>query len=64
MQRNIVRALEQANAAYVSIVRAYGEHQCKYIFQLAQLDLGQLASALALLRLPKLKELRRMHKKG
>ena len=56
--------MEKANAAYVSIVRAYGEHECKYIFQLAQLDLGALANALALLRLPKLKELRKMHKKG
>ena len=56
--------MEKANAAYVSMVRAYSEHECKYIFQLAQLDLGALATALALLRLPKLKELRKMHKKG
>ena len=56
--------MEKAAAAYVSVVRAYGEHQCKFIFQIAQLDLGKLASSLALLRLPKMRELRALHKKG
>eukprot|EP00966_Prymnesium_polylepis_P017052 393512-Prymnesium_polylepis.1 len=44
--------------------RAYKEHQCKFIFQFEQLELGELASALALLRLPKLKELGKKRKKG
>ena len=33
--------------------------QCGFIFKMADLDLGQLAEAMALLRLPKLKELGR-----
>ena len=49
--------MEKAAAAFVSYVRAYSEHQCNYIFKLDDLDLGALASAMALLRLPKLREL-------
>jgi ATP-dependent RNA helicase DDX55/SPB4 len=52
------RALvEGAARAFVSYVRAYKEHQCKFIFQLEKLDLGDLARTLAVLRLPKLKEI-------
>lgn len=52
------RALvEGAARAFVSYVRAYKEHQCKFIFQLEKLDLGSLARTLAVLRLPKLKEI-------
>jgi ATP-dependent RNA helicase DDX55/SPB4 len=52
------RALvEGAARAFVSYVRAYKEHQCKFIFQLEKLDLGELARTLAVLRLPKLKEI-------
>ena len=49
--------MEQSAKAFVAYVRAYKEHQCGYIFSLDQLDLGELARGLALLRLPKLKEL-------
>ena len=55
--------MEKAAAAFVSYVRAYSEHQCNYIFKLDDLDLGALASAMALLRLPKLRELGKRHKK-
>ena len=56
--------MKKAAAAFVSYVRAYSEHQCNYIFKLDDLDLGALASAMALLRLPKLRELKRHKKKG
>jgi len=56
-------AMEKAAKAYVSYVRAYTEHQCKYIFQFDKLDLGGLASSMALLRLPKLRELRKKRRK-
>eukprot|EP00908_Phaeocystis_cordata_P022001 Transcript_4409.p1 GENE.Transcript_4409~~Transcript_4409.p1 ORF type:complete len:659 (+),score=328.87 Transcript_4409:66-2042(+) len=56
--------MEKAAAAFVATVRAYSEHECKFIFQLSQLDLGALASALALLRLPRMRELRALHKRG
>ena len=52
------RALyEGSSKAFVAYLRAYKEHQCSYIFQVEHLDLGELARALAVLRLPKLREL-------
>ena len=39
------RALVEMGAkAFVSYVRAYKEHHCKYIFQFDHLELGELAS--------------------
>eukprot|EP00624_Nannochloropsis_granulata_P007268 evm.model.NODE_7030_length_20383_cov_42.581219.5 len=49
--------LEQGTKAYTAFVRAYKEHQCQFIFRFVQLDLGGLARAYALLRLPKMPEL-------
>ena len=40
------------------------EHQCKYIFPFDKLELGKLASSMALLRLPRLKEFDERRKKG
>ena len=51
--------MEKGIKAFVSFVRAYKEHQCKFIFRLADLDLAQLATALGLLRLPKMPEMRK-----
>lgn len=51
--------MEKAVKAFVSFVRAYKEHYCKFIFRLADLDLAQLATALGLLRLPKMPEMRK-----
>ena len=56
--------MEGGAKAFVAYVRAYKEHQCKFIFQFEQLELGKLASGLALLRLPKLKELGKKRRKG
>ncbi len=56
--------VDKSARAYVSYVRAYKEHQCSYVFQFDKLDLGALASAMALLRLPKLKEVQKMRRKG
>ncbi|KAL7539931.1 hypothetical protein ACHAWF_006545 [Thalassiosira exigua] len=50
--------LEKGTKAYTSYIRAYKEHQCGFIFRFASLDLGLLASSFALLRLPKMPELR------
>ncbi|DBA74767.1 TPA: hypothetical protein ACH3X2_009290 [Trebouxia sp. C0005] len=49
--------MEKGIKAFVSFVRAYKEHQCKFIFRLADLELAQLATALGLLRLPKMPEM-------
>lgn len=49
--------LERGTRAFTAFVRAYKEHQCQFIFRFAQLDLGALARAYGLLRLPKMPEL-------
>lgn len=50
--------LEAATRAFVSFIRGYKEHDCKYIFRLDQLDIAALASSFGLVKLPKVKELR------
>ena len=51
--------MEKGVKAFVSFVRAYKEHQCRFIFRLADLRLEQLGTALGLLRLPKMPEMRK-----
>jgi ATP-dependent RNA helicase DDX55/SPB4 len=50
--------LEAGSTAFMSFVRAYKEHICSYIFQLGNLDIGSVARAYGLLRLPKIPETR------
>ncbi|KAF4584409.1 DEAD-like helicase [Ophiocordyceps camponoti-floridani] len=61
--RNLVlsdRALhDKAQLAFVSWVRSHGAHQATSIFRTTDLDWPDLARAWALLRLPKMPELRR-----
>ena len=52
--------LEKGVKAFVSYVRGYKEHHCKFIFRMADLNLGQLAYACALLQLPKMPEIRKV----
>jgi len=51
--------MEKATRAFVSYVRAYKEHHCRFIFIFKELDLGRLASAFGLMRLPKMPELKK-----
>ena len=51
-----VQAMEKGTKAFVSYVRGYKEHHCKYVFQLADLRLEQLGMMFGLLRLPVMKE--------
>ena len=53
--------LEKGTKAFTSFIRAYKEHQCSFIFRFASLDLGELATAFCLLRLPKMPELKDSH---
>ena len=48
---------ERSQRAYVSIIRAYREHLCDFIFKLDLYDYAGLACALGLLQLPFMKEL-------
>ncbi|XP_034752008.1 ATP-dependent RNA helicase DDX55 [Etheostoma cragini] len=45
--------------AFVSFVQAYAKHECSLIFRIKDLDFAALARGFALLRLPKMPELRR-----
>ncbi|XP_029371383.1 ATP-dependent RNA helicase DDX55 isoform X1 [Echeneis naucrates] len=44
--------------AFVSYVQAYAKHECSLIFRIRDLDFASLARGFALLRLPKMPELR------
>jgi ATP-dependent RNA helicase DDX55/SPB4 len=48
--------MEKGARAFVSYIRGYKEHHCKFIFQLSDLDLAGLARMFGLLRLPVMKE--------
>ena len=51
--------LEKGIKAFVSYVRGYKEHHCKYIFRIQDLNLAKLAYACALLQLPRMPEIRK-----
>uniref|UniRef100_A0A8C5USL7 ATP-dependent RNA helicase n=1 Tax=Microcebus murinus TaxID=30608 RepID=A0A8C5USL7_MICMU len=49
---------EKGMKAFVSYIQAYAKHECNLIFRLKDLDLASLARGFALLRMPKMPELR------
>ncbi|KAI5624386.1 ATP-dependent RNA helicase DDX55 [Silurus asotus] len=49
---------ERGMKAFVSFVQAYAKHECSLIFRVKDLDFAALARGFALLRLPKMPELR------
>lgn len=51
--------MDKGVKAFVSYIRAYKEHQCKFIFRLADMNLALLATAFGLLQLPKMPELKK-----
>merc|ERR1712070_956804 len=52
--------MEKGTRAYTSMIRAYSEHQCQFIFRSEKLNLGAIATSYALLRLPKMPELKKL----
>jgi ATP-dependent RNA helicase DDX55/SPB4 len=50
----------QGSRAFVSFVRGYKEHQCRFIFRFKELSLARLASTFALLRMPRMPETKRL----
>ena len=52
--------MEAGTRAFVSYVRGYKEHHCKYIFRIQDVSFGRLASSFALLRLPKMPETKKL----
>lgn len=49
---------EKGMKAFVSFVQAYAKHECSLIFRLKDLDFAGLARGFALLRMPRMPELR------
>jgi ATP-dependent RNA helicase DDX55/SPB4 len=54
--------MEKGTRAFVSYMRGYKEHHCRFIFRYKELQLAKLASAFGLLRLPRMKEIRKAPK--
>ena len=55
--------MEKGVRAYVSYIRGYKEHHCRFIFRFKELEYGSLGMAMGLLRLHKMKEIRKAPKK-
>ncbi|NXS12438.1 DDX55 helicase, partial [Neodrepanis coruscans] len=49
---------EKGMKAFVSYVQAYAKHECNLIFRIKDLDFASLARGFALLKMPKMPELR------
>ncbi|KAG9262972.1 ATP-dependent RNA helicase DDX55 [Astyanax mexicanus] len=49
---------ERGMRAFVSFIQAYAKHECSLIFRVKDLDFASLARGFALLRMPKMPELR------
>lgn len=49
---------EKGMKAFVSFIQAYAKHECSLIFRLKDLDFASLARGFALLRMPRMPELR------
>ncbi|XP_004595466.2 ATP-dependent RNA helicase DDX55 [Ochotona princeps] len=52
---------EKGMKAFVSYVQAYAKHECSLIFRLKDLDFASLARGFALLKMPRMPELRGKH---
>jgi len=59
--RDIPGLLPLGARAFVSYIRAYKEHECRYIFQLKHLDLTDLTHAFGLFKIPNCGEIRHMN---
>ena len=55
-------AMEKGTRAFVSYMRGYKEHHCRFIFRHKELHLTKLANAMGLMRLPRMKEIRKAPK--
>ncbi|KAI0341772.1 DEAD-domain-containing protein [Trametopsis cervina] len=55
---------DKAIKAFVSFVRAYSKHEASYIFRIKDLDIIGVAKSFALLRLPRMPELKEVSRDG
>jgi hypothetical protein len=49
--------IDRSSDAFVSFLRYYKEHQLQFIFNMNQVDIGQVANSFCLFRLPRVKEI-------
>ncbi|CBH14572.1 ATP-dependent DEAD/H RNA helicase, putative [Trypanosoma brucei gambiense DAL972] len=59
-QQENKKILDLAARAFVSFIRAYKEHECRYIFQLQLIDLTDLTHSFALFKVPNCGEIKHM----
>lgn len=59
--RTVPEILSLASRAFVSFIRAYKEHECRYIFQLKRIDLTDLTHGFGLFKIPNCGEIRHMN---
>ncbi|KAI0566902.1 RNA helicase [Gracilaria domingensis] len=55
--------LEASELAFLSYIRAYKEHRCRYLFKLDELDINSAADSFGLLRLPRFYEFKKLRSK-
>eukprot|EP00775_Hariotina_reticulata_P007461 gene7461-7671_t len=51
--------MEKGTRAFVSLVRGYKEHHCKFVFRIQELAVGPLAQSWGLMKLPRMPELKK-----
>ena len=49
--------VEKGKKAFVSYIRAYKEHDLRYIFEFKNIDIGKIANSFFLFRIPRVKEI-------
>ena len=49
--------IEKSKKAFVSYIRAYKEHDLRFIFEFKNIDIGQIANSFFLFRIPRIKEI-------
>lgn len=55
--------LDASEGAFLSYIRGYKEHKCRYILKLDNLDVGSVARSFGLLRLPRFHEFKKLRAK-
>lgn len=58
MQRKDKNIFDKGTRGFVSHIKAYSKHKCNLLLRVKDLDLGKVATSYALLRLPKMPEMK------
>lgn len=55
--------LEASESAFLSYIRAYKEHKCRYLLKLEEVDFNSICDSFGLLRLPRFHEFKKLRSK-